>query len=180
VIHRVAIAAVLAATVLGAPVVAEAQGTCEVNNQASCTVGGDATHAITITIVPAVRMSTPSTTVTLPMPDAANFTAGSGATLAVPFQIRSNTTYTLAVHGTASIWTNSGVGSRANKPLADLEFQVMPGATWTDMTTTPTQFENGTATAATTKNLNLRVTYSWALDTPGSYSIPVQVTVTAP
>jgi hypothetical protein len=162
------------------PSAARAQGTCQFNNQSSCTVGGDAAHSITVTIVPAVRLSTPSTTVNLLAPDASSFNAGVGTGLAVPFQTRANTNWTVAVHSTATLWTNSGVGSRADKPRADLQWSTALGGSYTSMTGTPATFGSGSATATTTTNLFLRVVYSWALDTQGSYTLPLTITVTAP
>jgi hypothetical protein len=176
----VAVSGGLLLGVLATP--AGAQGSCEVNNQASCTVGGDATHAITITVNTAVRLSTPSTSLTLPTQ-----TGGLGANpyfgseLAVPFLVRANTSYTLAVSSSQALWTASGVGARANKPRADLQISPTSGSGFADISATPAQFYAGSAESdAAQRMLYLRVRYTWGLDTPGGYSLPITVVIAAP
>jgi hypothetical protein len=163
--------------------VADAQS-CEVNNAASCTVGGDAAHSITITIHTAVRLSTPSTSLTMPVPPTSGLSVNPffGTQLAVPFLIRANRSYALTVLSASATWTASGVGARANKPRADLQFSGTSGSGFADMTGTPTQFGSGTAadTDVVTKFLYLRVRYTWNLDTPGGYTLPITVAITAP
>jgi hypothetical protein len=174
-------AGVLIAVLLGASD-ARAQGNCEVNNQTTCTVGGDATHAITITVHAAVRLSTPSTALTIPTPTGGNVTNPFfGTELLVPFLVRANRSYALAVSSSQATWTASGVGARANKPRADLQFSATSGSGFADMTGTPAQFFAGSAESdAAQRPLYLRVRYTWGLDTPGGYSLPITIVITAP
>src|SRR5690606_37889577 len=107
-----------AATALAVPLAAQAN--CEVNNQASCTVGGNAAHGITITIHTVVRLSTPTTSITLPT-QAGGGGVGTyyGTELMVPFLVRANTAYALTVSSSQAIWSSSGTGARTDKPRAD-------------------------------------------------------------
>jgi hypothetical protein len=174
-------AAILVALMFGAAEV-RGQGSCEVNNQTTCTVGGDATHAITITVHAAVRLSTPSTSLTIPTPTGGNLTNPFfGAELFVPFLVRANLAYALSVSSSQATWTASGVGARPNKPREDLQFSATSGSGFADMSATPAQFYSGSAESdAAQRPLYLRVRYTWGLDTPGGYSLPITVVITAP
>ena len=177
---RMVVAAAVMAGVVTLPVMAQAS--CEVNNQASCTVGGDATHAITITVHTVVRLATPSTTITLPtQPGGTTTGTFFGTVLGVPFLVRSNTSYALAVSSSQAIWSSSGPQARSDKPRGDLQFSGNSGSGFQDMSATPTQFYTGVAESdAAQRMLYLQVRYNWALDTPGSYSLPISVVITAP
>lgn len=157
-----------------------AQGTCEINNQAACAVGGDATHAITVSIGVAARLSTALTSVVLPAPVVADFDAGFGAAAPVTFDLRSNGGWTVTILATAPLWTGSPGAARQDKPAADLQWGLGAGGPFTDLTTLGVPVTSGAATGTGLLALYFRVRYAWATDRPGAYTLPVQVVITAP
>ncbi len=166
---------------LGTPVrSATAQGTCEVNNQASCTFGNDASHAITVTITAAVGMATSASSVTIPTPDGNSFANGFGNPALLGVTVRANQGWTLSIRSTQALWNFAGAEARSDRPAADLQWGTLVGGPFTDMTTTNVSMSSGAASGAAVINLYLRARYSWALDGPGTYSLPIQLTLTAP
>ncbi len=175
-----ALAALLAAGLALAAGPAGAQGTCNVNFRASCNVGASATAAMNLTIPAVVRLSAPAATLALPAATATEFTAGFGTALSVPLTLRANTTWSVTLRATAATWTGTGPLARTNKPAADLQWGLAAAGPFTDVTTGGTGISAGAATAGQTIPLHLRVRYAWTLDRPGSYSLPLQLTITAP
>ncbi len=162
------------------PVASSAQGTCRFNGAGTCAVTGDVTSSISIVVSRAVLMSLSSSGIALDPPAPAAFDAGFGETVGPTVSLRANTTWSLSVHTTQALWTGSGPTARADKPATDLQWGLVAGGTFTDVTTTDATIQVGTATAGTDLPLYFRVKYAWLLDTPGNYSIPVQLTITAP
>ena len=164
-----------------APARAQAQAaTCEVNNAATCTAGGLATFSINLTITTAAVVTTPNSIVNFPTATAADFTVGAGSVVSVPFVIRSNTSWALAISSPATTWTAAPASARQNKPRSDLEWSTAAAGTYAAVTGAPVTFTTGAATGTGAFNLWLRVRWAWTLDTPGNYTIPVTVTLTAP
>lgn len=170
------LAALLAA--VSAPLAA--QGTCEFNNQSSCTVGADATHAITITITPAARLSVASVSVQLPGPSASSFTTGFGDAAGVGTTVRSNTSWAVTIFATDALWTALPVSARQDKPASDLQFATALGGPFTDISTSPQSLRSGGATGTEAFTLYLRTKYAFTLDSPGTYSIPLNLVISAP
>jgi hypothetical protein len=156
---------------------ARAQGNCNVNNQAACEVGGTASFALTITIVSAVSIAIPSGSVAL---TAADFTSGFGAPIAVPVTVRANQSWSVSLSASSALWTGSPLTARQDKPAADLQWALAPGGPFTDLGLTPQTISTGPGTSGTVVGLQLRPRYGWTLDVPGSYSLPLQLTITAP
>ncbi len=179
---RAAPGALVALLALVAAWPAEAQLSCTRNNRGTCTVGGtNGTIALNITVTRAVRMSLGSTTVTLTQPGAAEFDAGFGQTAAPTFVVKANAPFSVSLRSTQATWTASPAPARANKPVTDLQWGVAVGGPFTNVTTTAvTIHTGGAASAGTTIPLQFRVRYDWLLDTPGTYSLPLQLTITAP
>jgi len=159
---------------------AGAQITCTVNNQATCTLGGTATSSLNITIQQATRVTLASSTVTIPQPTDASYTAGFGSPGSVTFEVRSNANWRVSISSSSTTWSFSPVTARNNKPRSDLQWATAPAGPYTDMSATITSIATGGATNSTVQTLYLRSKYNWTLDRPGTYSIPVQVVLTAP
>ena len=70
--------------------------------------------------------------------------------------------------------------ARLTKPAADLQWGLSATGPFTDLATATATLGTGAATAGQAINLYVRARYSWTADTPGSYSLPVQLTITAP
>ena len=172
-------AALLLAGVLLVPQRAAAQGNCTRNGNGVCAVGATATYGLTLTITRAARLVTSTTTLTLPAPSLASYDAGFGDPALVQVTAQANTPWTLALAGVDATWT-AGPGARANKPVADLQWSYTPAGAYTDLTQTDLTVFSGTATAGTNGNLYFRVRYDWTLDSPGAYSLPIRLVLTAP
>lgn len=160
--------------------VALAQLTCTAAGVATCLLGGTASAALNITIQQATRVTLASSTVTIPQPTDASYTAGFGSPGSVSFEVRSNAAWRVAISSSSATWSFSPVSARADKPRADLQWATAPAGPYTDLSATITSIANGTATNSSIQTLYLRSKYNWTLDRPGTYSIPVQVTLTAP
>lgn len=172
--------ALLAGLLLGPSAEARAQGSCNVNNRATCVIGGTATYGMNLTISTVVRLSIPGSPVALGAATAADFTAGFGAPVLVPLNVRANTTWSVTLSAVSPLFTGTGPSARTDKPAADLQWATAAAGPFTDLTLTGVGVGAGTATAGQVVNLYLRTRYAWTLDTPGSYSLPLQLTITAP
>jgi hypothetical protein len=163
-----------------APVGAGAQGSCEVNNQATCTAGGDAAHSITVTISVATRLTVPATIVAVPGPTSANYEVGFGTAVNVPVSVWANSGWAIALSTGTPLWSGTPGSARQDKPAADLQWGTTSIGPFTDASTTPVSVQTGAPIGGGVVPLFLRARFQWALDTPGSYEIPVQLTITAP
>ncbi len=157
-----------------------AQLSCTVNGVATCLVGGTASAALNITIQQATRVTVASSTVTIPQPTDASYTAGFGSPGTVAFEVRSNAAWRVSISSSSTTWSFSPPTARTDKPRADLQWALAPAGPYTDLSAAITSILTGTATNSTIQTLYLRSKYDWTLDRPGTYSIPVQVTLTAP
>jgi hypothetical protein len=147
---------------------ADLNATCAVNTTAS------------ITLRRVVRLAATPATAVLPTPTVSEFEQGFQQVLAHLVEVRANAGWQLRVSTTATVFTAAG-GARPNKPAADLLWAPDPlPASFQPLSTTPGLLASGTATAATTITLHYRMLWSWALDSPGTYSIPVRLTVSSP
>ncbi len=159
-----------------------AQGSCTYNGtNGNCTVGNTATYSINLTITTAVRLALSTAGVALDPPGAAEFDAGFGTTVGPTLTVKANRSWTLTIRSTQALWTASPPPARANKPSTELRVGLSAGGPFTNLTTTAFTLQTGgAATAGTVLPLYFRVVYSWLLDTPGTYSLPLQLTLTAP
>jgi len=173
----VALCALLA---IASPVVARGQGTCEVNNQASCTAVASAAQSLYITITAASRLLVPVGDIVLPTPATSALATGFGVPAPVSVTVRSNTAWSVAVSSGAPFWTGTPGSARQNKPASDLQWGLSAGGAFTSLTATPVTVTSGTASSSATVPLHLRVAFNWAVDVAGSYRLPVTITLTAP
>lgn len=160
-----------------------AQGACAVGSRTggNCTIGGTATHSITITISRAVRLELSASSVPLDPATGAHFDAGFGQTAGPTLTVKSNAPWAVSVRSTQAAWTASGPTARVDKPSNDLLAGSSPLGPFLALTTTPVTLASGTAgTSGLVRPLTFRVAYAWLLDTPGNYSIPIQLTITSP
>lgn len=160
-----------------------AQGTCTVGSRTggNCTIGGTATHAITITISRAVRLELSASSIPLAAATGADFDAGFGQTAGPTLTVKSNAPWALSVRATQATWTEAGPTARVGKPSTDFLAGSSPLGPFMALTTSPVTLASGAVgTSGTVLPLTFRVAYAWLLDTPGSYSIPIQLTITSP
>lgn len=164
-----------------APRALGAQGQCNRNGTGTCTIGGNATYAINLTVTTAVRLAMSSASVALASPGAAEFDASFGQTAGPTLTMKANASWAITIRTTQANWSASAPPARAAKPAGELLWSTLATGPFTAMTLTTATLRTGSAaTAGTIIPLFFRVTYSWILDTPGTYSLPVQITVTAP
>lgn len=171
---------ILLVLLVAAPTLLRAQGTCRLNGVGTCVATGDATSSISVVVSRSVLMSVAGTGIALDPPSPAAYEAGFGETVGPVVTLRANAAWALSVRATQSLWTGTGATARADKPASDLQWGLFAGGTFTDVSTTAITVQVGSATAGTDIPLHFRVKYGWLLDTPGAYSLPVQLTITAP
>ncbi|GAC1418751.1 MAG: hypothetical protein NVSMB53_17700 [Gemmatimonadaceae bacterium] len=172
----------LAAMVLGTAVgatQADAQcsgnaGTCNTTNTASVTVGA------------LVKLTMSSATTTLTNPTADNVAVGAVLADAGPtFTIKANRSWNLKIRSqNATSWTYAGTNSGV-KPIGDLAWSTAINGTFAAITNTDATFasgagaSNGTAAAAFFQTTWL-ADFTSASNAPGTYSLPIVFTLTAP
>jgi hypothetical protein len=157
-----------------------AQGNCNVNREGACQVGATAAYALNITIAPVVRLSLPNNAIALGTATPAEFTAGFGTPVEVPLSIRANTGWAISIAVLSPVWSAAPASAWQTKPVSDLGWGASPVGPFADMGGTPATVQSGGATGNTVIPLYLRARYGWATDSPGSYSLPLQITITAP
>jgi len=160
---------VFMASVLAPSVRAQCNGAAATGT-ASCTLPVVATA----TINAVARLSISSTATTLTAPTAGDFGTIDGVTSAGPtVTVMSNTGYTLTASAAASTWTGP---TGASKPATHLKMKVGAGSVMAlGQVGTST-----TGTASTNYVISYNAIYDWTTDKPGSYSLVVNYTLTAP
>ncbi len=147
-------------------------GSCPVNTSA------------TLTVPDVMQLTLTSTSTALTAPAAAGYDAGFVANTGPTATVKSNRAWRLQISAAAATWTATntqpGVNARANKPAADLEWGTAVGGPFTALSVTPATAKSGSATAGTPTSIFFQTMYSWGLDTPGAYSLPVVFTLLAP
>ena len=151
--------------------------TCQVNNQASCVVEGG---TISIRLTRAARLVSPTTSLSLPQADIPAFQSCFGNPELVSLAVQSNSPWSLGVQGGAAVWAAVPGSARQDKPVSDLQWATTPGGPYTDLTEALATAETGLPTGNGVVTLHLRSRYTWSLDRPGSYTIPLVVVLTAP
>jgi hypothetical protein len=138
--------------------------TCLVSNQ------------VNVTVPSVARLTIDATSTGLTAPQAAEFAPGgtghsdpSGPTLTVA----ANVNWTVTASTGAALWT----GGSATKPAADLTVTNDAGATYHAF---PFAVSTGTPTSGSAKQVGYHTNYSFTIDTPGTYSLVVNYTLTSP
>ena len=175
---RTLLAAMVLGTVIGASQ-ANAQcsgnaGTCNTTNTASVTVGA------------LVKLGMSSSATALTNPTADNVDAGDILQNAGPtFTIKANRSWTLKIKSqNATNWTY--VGSDAGvKPIGDLAWSTAAGGTYAAITNTDATFTSGAgasngAAAQAFFRTSWTADFTSASNAPGTYSLPIVFTLTAP
>jgi hypothetical protein len=155
-----------------------------ITGSGTCNTSGNATA----TIPRVVRMTTSQPTTPLTTPTAANYDAGFVQTTGPLLSMQSNAGHSVLVRSTAATFTATGGipgpdAPRAAKPVADLRVDTTAAFpnNWAMATTNRTVRTRPTAALApVTVQLFFRLLLSWTLDTPGTYTIPVVITLTSP
>ncbi len=172
----------LAAMVLGTAV-----GATQANAQCSGNAGTcNTTNTASVTVGALVKLTMSSPTTTLSNPTADNVAAGAVLADAGPtFTIKANRSWTLKIRsGNATSWTYAGTNSGV-KPIGDLAWSTAVNGTFAAITNTDATFasgpgaSNGTAAAAFFQTTWL-ADFTSASNAPGTYTLPIVFTLTAP
>ena len=172
------IAAVLFGTLI---VVGNAEAQCS-GNTGSC----NTTNTASVTIGALVKLGMSANTTSLTSPTADQVDVGAIVADAGPtFTVKANRSWTMNIRsGNATNWTYVGSNGGA-KPISDLSWSNAVAGTYAAITATDALFtsgassSNGTAAAAFFKT-NYPAGFTNAANAPGTYSLPVIFTLTAP
>ena len=174
------LAAIVMCLALAMPL--HAQSNCTDSGVTCSTASG--TLLINITIGRALFLTVTPPTTALTAPTAAHYDAGFAETTGPTTAIRSNAPWVLAVSAASAVWSATDTQTqpaRTNKPAEDLLWAASPAGPFVALTISPAAIASGNAsTGATAASLFYRTLYSWALDTPGEYSLQVVFTVSSP
>jgi hypothetical protein len=125
-------------------------------------------------------MVSPSTTLTATatvtdMDDVDGMATGSIATITV----QGNRPWSMSVKGNSALWTATG-GAWASKPVSDLHWSLTSTGVSTAVSTTATTLMTGNPSSGTPINVYFRPVVHWLTDKPGTYTMGVTFTITAP
>jgi hypothetical protein len=174
-------------SILAAMVLVTAIGATQANAQCSGNAGScNTTNTASVTVGALVKLGMSSNTTALTNPtaddvDAGNVLADNGPT----FSIKSNRSWTLKIKSqNATTWTY--VGSNAGvKPIGDLAWSTSAGGTFTAITASDATFaSNASASNGAAAQAFFRTSwlsdFTSASNAPGTYSLPIVFTLTAP
>jgi hypothetical protein len=176
---RTLLAAMVLATVIGSTE-ASAQGCSD--NAGSC----NATNTASVTVGALVKLVMSSATTTLTPPAADDINSGNYVADAGPtFTVKANRSWTLKIKSqNASNWSYAG-GFGGVKSISDLAWSTTSGGTFAPISGTDATVTSGAAASNGTAALVFFRT-SWVNDfssvsnAPGTYSLPIVFTLTAP
>lgn len=189
ILRTLAAVALVAATAA----VAEAQVSCTIQPGSASPQTCNFTGSVSVPTLARLNVTGDSLTgsaLTLTSPDWTTYLSNPTATQTlsqVALQVRANTSYAVQINSAAA-WTVPAGGSRA---LSTLTYTSVAGACpavntiTTAITASPAALFNGaSATASTSRNLCFALSWGGALDggdlAPGSYSLPITLTLSAP
>jgi len=129
-----------------------------------------------------LQMSAGSTALTAPT--TADFDAGFNSTTGPTLTVSANAAWTLHIRAASAVWTATNTSptapARTNKPAGDLKWSTVSTGGFAALTTSDASLFGGSATASNATTLYFQTLYDWALDTPGSYSLSIVLTLTSP
>lgn len=142
---------------------------------------GSVTTYATVTVNTIIRLSINDTSTAITSPTETDFDNGfQDVGAAVTATVKSNKAWSLSIAGGAATWTGTG-GARATKPVGDLRWRTAGAAPGTALTAGNVSINSGAnGTGGTATNVSYDIVWSYASDTPGTYTIPVIFTAAAP
>ena len=173
-------------TLLAAMVLGTAIGASQANAQCSGTATCNTTNTASVTVGALVKLGMSSAATTLTNPTADDVAAGNVLANDGPsFTVKANRSWTLKIKSqNAASWTY--VGSDAGvKPIGDLAWSTSAGGTFAAITAADATFTSGASSSNGAVSQAFFKT-SWTSDftsasnAPGTYSLPIIFTLTAP
>ena len=168
----------LLASALAVPAAAQITICSTPNGSANASCTGNVASSLTIPILLRLTIDDTSTTITPPTETDYN-NLQSGAITGPVATVKTNNSWTLLVRATAATWTGTG-GASATKAVGDLLWSTASGGTYTAMSTTNATAATGTRGVANVASIFYKVKWTWATDKPGTYTLTVIFTATAP
>ncbi|MFZ9898268.1 MAG: hypothetical protein ACO3F5_02370 [Gemmatimonadaceae bacterium] len=126
-----------------------------------------------LTVTPATWSTTPTI---------ADLEAGKTPPQTMTLEVRANRTWIVTASGNAT-FSASGSLARTDKPVSHVRWSTVNSGSGTGLSTASATIASGSAGAATGSNVKTLVwwtTLSWTGDPPGSYSMPITLTLTTP
>ena len=173
--------------VLAAMVLVTAIGATQANAQCSGNAGScNSTNTVSATVNNLVKLGMSSATTTLSSPTADQVEVGANLADAGPtFTIKANRSWTLNIKtSNASNWTYVGSNS-GTKPISDLTWSNAVAGTYVGISNTDALFLSGaSATNGTAAQVFFKTVWAAGFtqpsNAPGTYSLPVVFTLSAP
>lgn len=166
----------LLAIALGTP--AAAQTSC--NTAPSCSINN--TASVTVPVV--LKLTLSSATTSLTAPTVADYEAGFVNDAGPTATVEANRSWTLSVKSDPAVWTLSSGGANIAKAAGDLQWSVTGGAPFTLLTLLNVPAAAGTAGGSGAPGHSVSFTYhtlwSFLTDTPGTYTLTIVYTLSAP
>jgi len=174
-------------SLLAAMVLATAIGATQANAQCSGNAGScNTTNTASVTVGTLVKLGMSSNTTALSNPTADQVDAGTALDNAGPvFSVKANRSWTLKIKSqNATNWTYAGSNSGV-KPIGDLAWSTAANGTFaaitgSDATVTSGAGASNGAPAAVFFKTSWLNDFSSASNAPGTYSLPIVFTLTAP
>jgi hypothetical protein len=174
--HRVFL--LLAAGILG--VVVPSRGAAQTSCTTTSGAGGTCSLTInmTLTTTDMLRLTLSAGSTTLTPPTLTDYDNGGKNDNGPTATVKANRAWSVQVSAPATTFTPSG-GSTYNKPASDLLWGTAAG-TYPNSMSTSAKLMNGNATAGASQQIFYRTKYFWDKDVPGTYSLQVNFTLSAP
>lgn len=149
----------------------------------SCTVGTNCVHTLNATVPTLVQLTLENAATALGTLSQSEFDLGQ--TIAGPrFEARANRSYNVTLAAASANWTGTG---NAAKAAGDVGFAVVTSAAgcgtagaYAALSTTAANIYAGTAGLSPRQQLCFDIAWNYATDVPGTYSLPLNLSVTAP
>ena len=147
----------------------------------ACSAAGTGTQncsvntAVKVTVPTIIKLDVTDSLTTAAAPTSADFdSAYQIVATTVAINMKSNTTSTLSVKAGSANWSGP-----YNKAAGDLSWTADAGTTYTPMTTSAATVGTGVA-GNNPFTVGYKIAWSYANDVPGTYTLPVVFTATAP
>jgi hypothetical protein len=154
------------------------QTSCNFGTSGSCNLS----LGISLTPTDVLRLTLSATSTNLGTPVESDYTAGFRAATGPSVTVKANRSYHVAIKANTATFGYTPVGglSNPNKPAGDLQWGLTAAGTFTALATSDITAINGTATAGSVQSMFYRTSLAYATDKPGTYTLTVLFTLSAP
>jgi hypothetical protein len=152
------------------------------SGQKDCIVGPITGQNATGFVAPTLMRLTVSPTTFSVTPTLADLDDGRTASQTMTLQVVANRSWRIEASGPAT-FTGTGSLARQNKPVSDVRWSTVNSGAGTALTTSGATITSGSAGPASGSNIKTLYWWtnlSWTADPPGSYSLAITLTLTAP